>query len=403
MFESIKSDFPVFAHHPNLVFLDSAASSQKPKSVLDTVRKFSEQSYANIHRGNYALSLQATEQFEATRNSVAAFFGTSAQNIAFTKNGTESSNIIANGAEENILTEKSEVIITVAEHHANMLPWVRACKKTGANLKYIYPDSNGVFSIDDFEKNITSKTTIVAFPHVSNVTGQVFPVTEIVSLAKKHSAITVLDACQSAPHIPFQFDRLGVDAAFITGHKLGAGGTGVLFLKTSIQDKMPPLLVGGDIVLDVTENSYQLISPPSVYESGTPAIENIIGLQASVEYLKKIGGMEKIELHEKALLKYGLEQVQKYLPDWKIIGPDTANNRSGNISLTHSKIHHSDMGMILADKNICVRSGFHCANPLHHFLKCTGSVRASFWVYNSQQDIDSWIEGMIEAENMLTL
>lgn len=398
----IKKKFPVFSHHPELIFLDSGASSQKPSVVLDTVKNFCETSYANIHRGNYSLSLSATNKYDEVRTKASKFLGTAEKNIIFTKNGTEASNIFANGFAEKFLEKDDEIIISLSEHHANMLPWMRAAEKKDAKIVWAMPDENGVFTAESFAEKISPKTKLIAFAHVSNVTGQIFPVEEIVELLANASTTlgnrkiyTVLDACQSVPHLPFDFDALGVDAAFFTGHKFGAGGTGGLLLSDQFFDVFDPLLVGGDIVQDVTVNGYELLPQPEKFESGTPAIENIVGLGAAIDFCTEIG-MQEIFEHEQELIAYGLEQVKKFLPDWKIIGPKT--NRSGNITLTHPQIHHQDIGALLSEKNICVRTGFHCAHPLHTFLQTTGTVRASFWIYNDRSDIDAFIAELIEIE-----
>lgn len=397
---SYKNDFPIFAQNPSLIYLDSGASAQKPKYVLDSVHEYSQKFYANIHRGLYSLSLISTEKVENIRDKTAKFLGAAPHQLIFTKNGTEASNILVNGFSEIFLEENDEIIIAVSEHHANFLPWQIACAKKNAHFIVIHPDSNGVFCAEDFTSKFSSKTKAVVFAHVSNVTGQIFPIQKIVEAAKKYNIFTVLDACQSVPHLPFDFTALGIDAAFFTGHKFGAGGTGGLLLSERLIGKFPPLLWGGDIVEDVTENSYTLLPAPAYFESGTPPIENIIGLGAAIEYIENIGGMEKIRKHEFEILEYGLEKIKENLPHWKLVGPNSAEIRSGNISLYHPTIHHLDIGMMLADKNIAVRTGFHCANPLHHFLQCAGTVRASIWIYTTKEDIDAFIQALIEIENI---
>lgn len=397
-----KKDFPIFTNNPDLIFLDSAASSQKPRKVIDAISNFSSTSYANIHRGLYPLSLQATEKFENARNNISEFFGVKSKNCILTKNGTEASNIFSSGFSSLFLDRDDEIIIPVSEHHANILPWMQNSREKGAKIIFIYPDKNGIFSFSSFENSITEKTKIIVFAHVSNVTGQIFPVKKISQLAKEKNIYTVLDACQSAPHIPFHFTELGIDAAFITGHKLGAGGTGCLFLSDKFLEVLPPYLLGGDMVSDVTEEDFSLLPQPSYLESGTPAIENIIGFGSAIEYIKSIGGMEKIYEHEKKLLDYAFHQIEKKLPHWNIVGPKNSIDRSGNISLYHEKIHHSDVAVLLGEKNIAVRTGFHCANPLHHFLKIKGTVRISFWIYNDEKDIDAFVNALSEIEKMFS-
>lgn len=394
-----KKFFPVFSHHPNLIFLDSGASSQKPEKVLSEVKNFSEISYANIHRGNYRLSQEATKKYDAVRGKVAKFVGTREKNIIFTKNGTEASNIFAHGFSENFLEKGDEILIPISEHHANMLPWMRSAEKIGAQIIWIEPNEDGVFTLKDFEKNISSKTKIIAFSHVSNVTGQIFPVQEIAKTAKEKNIFTMLDACQSVPHMGFNFEKLGVDAAFFTGHKFGAGGTGGLILSEKFFNAFSPLLIGGDIVESVSKESYTLMDQPERFETGTPAIENIVGLGSTIDFLEdQAGGMENIFKHEQELVHYAMEQLESKLPSWNLVGPK--ENRSGNITLVHPKIHHEDVGILLSEKNICVRTGFHCAHPLHKFLDCSGTVRASFWIYNEKHEIDALINALQEIEEM---
>jgi cysteine desulfurase/selenocysteine lyase len=422
--QNIKSHFPLFQNNPDLIFLDSAASSQKPKCVLDAVQNFAEKNYANINRGAYSLSFNATQQFENARKNIATFLGVLPENFVCTKNGTEASNIFAKGFAENFLQKDDEILIPISEHHANILPWMRACQESGAKIVWVSPDENTVFSPEHFAEKISAKTKLITFAHVSNVTGQIFPIQEITQLIQKFSGknnqkiFTFLDACQSIPHIPIDFETAGVDAGFFTGHKLGApSGTGGLFFsqkfsgifqnqsqesKNKNQKKFSPLILGGDIVEDVNEETYFLQNFPHSLEAGTPNIEGFIGCSEAVNFLEKIG-RKKIFSHEKKLTKYALEQFAKHLPKWEIIGeknPEKINTRIGNISFYHPNIHHADVGSFLAEKNIAVRTGFHCANPLHHFLNISGSVRASFWIYTQKEDIDALIKELVEIEKI---
>lgn len=395
-----KKDFPVFKSNPDLVYLDSAATAQKPQKVIEDTAYFSANNYANIHRGSYKLSLNSTQLYEETREMVAKFFDVNEDSCIFTKNGTEASNIFVSGFCKKYLKKDDEVVISVLEHHALFVPLLKECKRVGAILKVVHPKDKYVFTVEDFEKECSEKTKLIAFTHVSNVTGQILPVKEIVNLAKKYNAYTVVDACQSAPHIPFLFNNFGIDAAYITGHKFGAGGTGCLFLSERLKNNIEPLLLGGNIITDVTEENYELLPQPQVFETGTPAIENIIGLKSAIEYLESIGGMKAIAKHEKELIEYGIIEIKNKLPHWEIIGPTNHNERSGNISLYHEKIHHTDVVMILAKNNIAVRTGFHCANPYHHFLGIKGSIRASFWIYSTKEDIDKFVDKLIDIEKM---
>lgn len=393
-----KKEFSVFEHFPDLCYLDSAASAQKPKTVIKSIQSFSEASYANIHRGDYFLSQRATDAYEGSRERVSSFLGISPKELVFTKNGTEAANIFIAGYSE-LLCEGDEVLIPLSEHHANFVPWLRAKEKQKIHLVFVEPNEKGVFSIENFRKKISPKTKAIAFAHVSNVTGQIFPVEEIVALAKSFGAMTLLDACQSVPHLSVDFCAIGVDAAFFTGHKLGAGGTGGLYMRESLFDKIPPLLVGGDMIDSVSLEGFIPKKGLQKFEGGTPAIENIVGLGAAVEFLSAIG-MENIRIHEKELLEYAIDRIASLLPQFRIIGTQDAEGRSGLLSLVHEKIHHSDISAYLAAKNICIRTGFHCSEPIHHFLDSSGSVRASFWIYTEKKDIDRFIEALVEGQEM---
>ncbi len=397
----MKNLFPIFSAHPDLIFLDSAASAQKPKVVLDAVREIHETKYANIHRGMYSLSLEATKLYDEARQKVASFFGVKKEEIVFTKNGTEAANLFAHSFGAQFLQKGNEVMLTIAEHHANLLPWMRLRDENGIVLKFVTPDVDGVFTVEDFEKLVTSKTKIITFPHVSNVTGQIFPVQEIAKLAKTYGAKTFLDACQSAPKLPINFAELGVDAAFFTGHKMGAtGGTGGLYCKKELLEQLPPLLLGGDMVDAVSLEKFIPLLPPERFEAGTPALAEAVGLGVACDFLEKTG-RQKIQAHDQELMAHALEVFAKKLPDLRVIGPHDPKKRAGVISFFHPKIHPHDLAQFLDTKNICVRSGLHCAEPAHQFLKLAhGSVRASFWIYNDLSDIDALVEELQDAENI---
>jgi len=406
-----KKDFPIFKNNPNLVFLDSAASSQKPQIVLDDVKHFCENDYANVHRGAYSLSLRSTEKIEIARREIADFFGTQAKNLIFTKNATEASNIFTSGILQYIhdISENTniEILMPISEHHSTMLPahtQTHAVKKSNITLKYIYPDAFGIFTEDDFAKNITKNTKLIICAHISNVTGQIFDIKKIAKIIKdtNKKIYFAVDASQSAPHVAIDFDKTQCDAMFITGHKIGAGGIGALLLSSNISELLPQFSVGGGIVIDVQHDRYSLLDSPTRFEAGTPSIENIVGFHSAVTYLKKIG-FENIQKHEEKITKYALVQFAEKLPNFIIIGnKNYAKNRSSLISFYHKNIHHSDISILLAEKNIAVRSGMHCANPLHHHLKNKGTVRASFWIYNTTEDVDTFISGLLTIEKIFS-
>ncbi len=411
-----KNDFPIFTNNPDLIFLDSAASSQKPQQVLDDITYFCKNHYANVHRGAYSLSLQSTHKIETARQEIAEFFGTKKQNLIFTKNATEASNLFISGilqyiqTYQNSTSEPIEILMPLSEHHSSLLP---ALIKTQYNkqiiIRYIYPNSSGIFHETDFEKHITHNTRLIICAHISNVTGQKFDIhkiSHIIQQKKKQYNMPLyfaVDASQSAPHTPITFDSLLCDAMFITGHKLGAGGIGALLVSHTVSNILSPLCVGGGIVHDVHEHEYSFLESPTRFEAGTPSIENIIGFHSAIEYLKNIS-FEKIIQHEKQLTQYALEQFAQKLPHFTLLGDKNytpvAPNKSSIISFYHPTIHHSDIAILLAEKNIAVRSGMHCANPFHHYFKLKGTVRASFWIYNTHSDIDALIQALQEIEKM---
>ena len=406
-----KKDFPIFTNNPSLVFLDSAASSQKPQIVLDDVKYFCENDYANVHRGAYSLSLRSTEKLENARTEIANFFGTQASNLIFTKNATEASNIFTAGILQYIqnISENTniEILMPISEHHSSMLPahaQTHITKKSNITVKYIYPDASGIFTEDDFAKNITKNTKLIICAHISNVTGQIFDIKKIAKIIKdtNQNIYFAVDASQSAPHLEINFDKTQCDAMFITGHKIGAGGIGALLLSSKVSEILPQFSVGGGIVIDVQEDQYSLLNSPSRFEAGTPSIENIIGFHSAVTYLKNIG-LENIQKHETKITKYALEQFAEKLPNFIIIGnKNYAQNRSSLLSFFHKNIHHSDIAILLAEKNIAVRAGMHCANPLHHHLKNKGTVRASFWIYNTTEDVDALVSALQNIEKIFS-
>lgn len=400
-FRVMKSLFPLFTAHPDLVFLDSAASAQKPQKVLDAVQEVHTKKYANIHRGLYSLSLEATALYDAARKTVAQFFGANPEAIVFTKNGTEAANLFVSSWGGHFLKAGDEVVLTLAEHHANFVPWLRLREKKKIILRFVEPDKNGVFSVEDFSKQLSRKTKLIAFPQVSNVAGQIFPVAEITALAQEKNIMTFLDICQSAPKMQVDLGQLGVDAAFFTGHKMGApGGTGGLYCRKELLETMPPFLLGGDMVDTVSTEIFTLQPAPQKFEAGTPAIAEVIGLAAACDFLTEIG-WQNIQKHTQELVTYTLKLFAEKLPNWSIIGPENPENRCGLIAFTHPQIHPHDIAQFLNTKQICVRSGLHCAEPLHQFLKLkNGSVRASFWLSNEKQDCERLIAALMQGEEL---
>ena len=397
----MKSYFPIFTAHPGLIFLDSSASAQKPKVVLDAVREVHEKKYANIHRGLYSLSLEATQLYDNARKTVAKFFGADAEEIVFTKNGTEAANLFVHSFGKQFLQKGDEVVLTLAEHHANFVPWLRLREENGIILKFVEPDKTGTFSVADFEKCISKNTKVVTFPHVSNVTGQIFPVEKIRELAGSVGARTFLDICQSASKLPINLNKIEVDAAFFTGHKMGAtGGTGGLYCQKKLLEELPPFLLGGDMVDTVSAEAFTVQKGPQKFEAGTPSIAETVGLAKACDFLKE-QGIAEAEKHDQELVEYALEVFQKELPHLRIIGPTLSKERSSLIAFSHPEIHPHDIAQFLDGKSICVRSGLHCAEPIHQHMKLNnGSVRASFWLYNERKEIDLLVDALQECETI---
>ncbi|MGN0919287.1 MAG: aminotransferase class V-fold PLP-dependent enzyme [Alphaproteobacteria bacterium] len=386
-----KKDFPILAQ--NVTYLDSAATTQKPKVLLHQTDIFYKKEYANVHRGTCALANQATAMYEKAREIVADFIGAESKNIIFTKGATEAINLVASGYAQ-ILKEEDEVLVSIAEHHANFVPWQQACLHSKATFKVFNILPDGRLDMDDFKAKLSDKTKIVAVAHISNVLGVENPIKEIVKYAHEKGAKVLLDTAQSVSHLPISVKDLDVDYLAFSGHKVYAPtGIGVLYGKTECLNELPPYQFGGDMIDEVKVEGTTFALPPAKFEAGTPPITQAIGLAVSLEYLKKIG-LDKIQRHEKALMKSLIKGLKK-IPDIQFLGDP--KYKTALVSFNISGIHPNDLGFILAKENICVRIGHHCAMPLHAYFKMAASLRVSFGLYNTEKDVQTFLKAFHKA------
>jgi cysteine desulfurase/selenocysteine lyase len=397
----IRADFPVLARRVHgdvpLVYLDSTATAQRPTPVLDAERAFLETSYAAVHRGAHALAEESTDAYEGARAAVAAFVGVDEDELAWTRNATEGLNLVAAGLSspdcELMLKPGDEVVVTEMEHHANLLPWQRACARTGATLRWIPVTDQGRLDLDAADSIIGPRTKVLAVVHASNVLGSVNPVGELTARAKAVGALTVLDACQSVPHTPVDVHALGVDLAVFSAHKmLGPNGLGGLAGRREVLAALPPLLVGGSIVDEVTMTTATFKAPPARFETGTPAISQTVALRAAVEYLQRIG-MDRIAAHEHALTERMLAGVAQ-IPGVRVLGPASAQDRVGAVSVVVDGVHPHDVGQVLDAAGVAVRVGHHCAQPIHRRFGVRSSTRASVYLYSTPGEVDTFLDAL---------
>ena len=400
--EKIRKDFPILNEKVNgndLVYLDNAATSQKPKEVIDSLVSYYEKYNSNVHRGVHALSIKATDEFEKSRIKIQKFINAKNSNeIIFTRNASESLNLIAYSWGNDNIKSDDEIFITPFEHHSNIVPWQMLCKEKGAILKYLPLNNNGDIDIDKFSKEISKKTKLVSVTHMSNVLGTVLPLEEIIDLAKKYNAVTVVDACQSVPHMPVDVQKIDSDFLCFSGHKmLGPTGIGVLHGKEEILNKMTPFLYGGDMISEVTYEESKWNELPYKFEAGTPNIADSIALGVACEYLVKVG-MKNIWKHEMELGEYTVSQISK-LDNFKILGNKSKELRGGVVSFVHETIHPHDIGSLLDGYGIAIRTGHHCAMPLVRSYGVVAASRASFYLYNNKEEVDKLVEGLKLVED----
>ena len=393
----IRKDFPILNEKVNgkgLVYLDNAATSQKPKEVIDSLVSYYEKYNSNVHRGVHTLSIKATDEFEKSRIKIQKFINAKSSNeIIFTRNASESLNLIAYSWGKDNISSGDEIYITPFEHHSNIVPWQMLCKEKEAILKYLPLNNNGDIDIKRFSKEISNKTKLVSVTHMSNVLGTVLPLNEIIELAKKYKAVTVVDACQSVPHMPVDVQKIDSDFLCFSGHKmLGPTGIGVLHGKEEILNEMPPFLYGGDMISEVTYEESKWNELPYKFEAGTPNIADSIALGVACEYLEKVG-MENIWNHEMELGDYTVNRISE-LDKFKILGNRSKELRGGVVSFVHEDIHPHDIGSLLDGYGIAIRTGHHCAMPLVRSYGVVAASRASFYLYNNKEEVDKLIEGL---------
>ena len=394
-----KKDFPILLEN-NIAYLDSGATTQKPQEVIDTVDRYYKTQNANPHRGAYSLSIEATQVYEQTREKVAKFINSqSASQIIFTKNASESLNLIAYSYGLDNLKKDDEIVLSIMEHHSNLVPWQYVAKKTGSTLKYMYINDNFELSDEEIKSKITDKTKIVGITHVSNVTGTINNVKEIIKYAHSKGAIVVLDASQSIPHMKIDVQKLDADFVVFSGHKmLSPLGIGVLYGKKELLENMTPFLMGGDMIEYVYEQETTYAPLPSKFEAGTQNVGGVVGLGAAIDYIEKVG-YDNIEKIEKELVKYAKEELEK-LKYVKLYMTSNENNHSAVISFNIIGVHPHDVASILDSQGVCVRSGNHCAQPLLRYLGIDSTCRASFYLYNTKEDVDRLVEAIKKAYKM---
>ena len=397
--EKIRKDFPILDQIVNdepLVYLDNAATTQKPKSVLEAVNRYYQEDNANVHRGVHTLAERATASYEAARETVRRFINASStKEVLFTRGTTTGLNWIGRFAEE-ILEEGDEVLISIMEHHSNILPWQEACRKTGAKLVYAYLKDGGL-DLEDFRKKLTDRTKFVSITHASNVLGVINPIQELAQLAHEKGAIMVVDGAQSVPHMKIDVQKLDADFFVFSGHKMaGPTGIGVLYGKEHYLNQMSPVEFGGEMIDFVYEQSATWKELPWKFEAGTPNMAGAIGLAAAIDYLEAIG-MDAIEHHEQDLIAYVFPKIQA-IEGLKIYGSQDLAKRSGVISFNLGDLHPHDLATALDYEGVAVRAGHHCAQPLIQYLEVPATARASFYLYNTKEDCDKLVEALIKTK-----
>ena len=400
---AIREQFPILQRTVRgdkpLVYLDSGATSQRPLPVWKAEEEFVLQTNAPVHRGSYQLAEEADDAYESARRAIAAFVGADRDEIAFTKNATEALNEVAyvlsdERAGDLYVGEGDTVVITELEHHANLVPWQELCARTGATLKWYSMTEDGRIDLDSLELDDSVK--VVAFTHQSNVTGAVADVDELVRRARAVGAMVVVDACQSVPHMAVDFHALDVDFAAFSGHKMcGPNGVGVLYGKEDLLKKLPPFLTGGSMIEIVKMEETTFAEPPTRFEAGTQMTSQVVGLGAAVKFLEQVG-MDNIHAHEKKLTERALRQL-KEIPGLRIIGPEDTENRGGAVSFTVEGVHPHDLGQVLDDHGVAIRVGHHCAWPLHRACGAQSTARASFYLYNTEEEVDKLVEAIKAA------
>ena len=396
---NFKDEFPILQER-KISYLDSGATTQKPQCVIDAIESYYKECNANPHRGAYSLSIEATEKYESTREKIAKFINArNREEIIFSKNATESLNLIAYSYGLDNLKKDDEVVLSIMEHHSNLVPWQYVTKKTNSKLKFMYINKDYELSKEEIESKITDKTKVVGITHVSNVLGTINNVKEIIKYAHKKGAIVIVDASQSIPHMKIDVQDLDADFLVFSGHKMFAPlGIGVLYGKKELLNKMTPFLMGGDMIEYVYEQNTTFAPLPNKFEAGTQNVEGVIGLGAAIDYIEKIGYKE-IRNVEEAITKYAVNELSK-LDFIELYITPHLENHSTVISFNIKGVHPHDVASILDSNGVCVRSGNHCAQPLLRYLGMDSTCRASFSIYNTKEDVDNLVEALKKAYKM---
>jgi cysteine desulfurase/selenocysteine lyase len=403
--QRIRADFPVLARQINgkqLVFLDSAASSQKPRQVVDVIANYYLNSHANVHRGIYRLSEEATDAFESARGRIARFINAaSSKELIFTRNATESINLVAHSWGRTYIAAGDEILLTQMEHHANLVPWQMLAQERGAVLRFIPLTEDGQLDLSGLDELLTERTRMVAFTQASNVLGTLTPVRQIVDAVHAIGATVLVDGAQAAPHLPVDIQALGCDFYAFSGHKMcGPTGIGALWGRRELLESMPPFMGGGEMIRRVEWERSEWAAVPHKFEAGTPAIAEAIGLGAAVDYLSKLG-MGAVREHEKELTAYALERLSE-VPGLTLFGPSDVEVRGGVIAFTLDEAHPHDIATILDGEAVAVRAGHHCAMPLHRRLAVPATTRASFYIYNTPDEVDRLVDALYKVKHIFS-
>lgn len=396
---NFKDEFPILQER-KISYLDSGATTQKPQCVIDAIESYYKECNANPHRGAYSLSIEATEKYESTREKIAKFINArNREEIIFSKNATESLNLIAYSYGLDNLKKDDEVVLSIMEHHSNLVPWQYVTKKTNSKLKFMYINKDYELSKEEIESKITDKTKVVGITHVSNVLGTINNVKKIIKYAHKKGAVVIVDASQSIPHMKIDVQDLDADFLVFSGHKMFAPlGIGVLYGKKELLNKMTPFLMGGDMIEYVYEQNTTFAPLPNKFEAGTQNVEGVIGLGSAIDYIEKIGYKE-IQNVEEAITKYAVSELSK-LDFLELYITPHLENHSSVISFNIKGVHPHDVASILDSNGVCVRSGNHCAQPLLRYLGMDSTCRASFSIYNTKEDVDNLVEALKKAYKM---
>ena len=398
--KAIRKDFPILereVYGKPLVYLDNAATSQKPRSVIQALVEYYEGYNSNVHRGVHALSMEATDRYEEARAKVARFINAdSTESIVWTRNTTEGINLVANTWAMDEIKAGDEIVVTQMEHHSNLVPWQKVARERGASLRILPLTEDGTLDSEEFDSYITPRCKLLSVVHVSNSLGTINPISELVSRARSVGASVMIDAAQSVPHLPVDVKELDCDFLAFSGHKmLGPTGIGVLYVKRDVLEQMEPFLLGGEMVLEVWNDRATWNDLPMRFEAGTPNIADAIALGAAVDYLEALG-MDNVREHEIQLTKYGLDAF-KELEEIDVFGPDDPRLRGGVISFHHSDIHPHDLGTVLDRQGIAIRTGHHCTMPLMRSMDVIATARASFYIYNTEEEVDLLVDGLKQA------